>query len=307
VTEPRISWQYLGMPRLLPISLVGFALAAALSVGCMGESTGLAGDASGGGGNPPSDPSVTSDMPCEAANVLIAYCTGCHGTPLSGGAPQALNSLAALQAPSPGYPSASNGARAVVRMASTASPMPPSPNPAVPAAEQTAFAAWVSAGMPNGTCSTPVDAGTVVQDPVFAAAPNCTSGRYWTSGNQGSSQMYPGQACIACHARGEGPTFAVAGTVYPSGHEYDDCFGSGAAGAVVMVTDKNGNSQSFTVNSAGNFSGNAGTGWPVFPITATVTFQGKTRAMSTAVPSGDCNSCHTQSGASNAPGRIALP
>jgi predicted CXXCH cytochrome family protein len=29
--------------------------------------------------------------------------------------------------------------------------------------------------------------------------------------------------------------------------------------------------------------------------------------MTTAVPSGDCNSCHTQTGTNNAPGRIALP
>ena len=306
MTEPRISLQYLAMPRFLPTSLAGLALAAALSVGCMGESTGLAGDTSGGG-HPPGNPGVSADMPCEAANVLIAYCTGCHGTPPSGGAPQALNSLSALQAPSPGIPSQSNGARAVVRMANTASPMPPSPNPAVPAADQAAFSAWVSAGMPSGTCSSLVDAGTVVLDPVFAAAPTCTSGSYWTGGNQGSSRMHPGMACIACHSRGEGPAFAVAGTVYPSGHEFDDCNGSGAAGAVVTVTDTNGTAQSFNVNSAGNFSGNATAGWPIFPITATVTFQGKTRAMTTAVPSGDCNSCHTQSGASNAPGRIALP
>jgi len=289
-------------------SLLALALAAlAVSVGCMGESTGLAGDTSGTPGGGTSNPGVTSDMPCEAANVLIAYCTGCHGTPPSGGAPQALNSLTSLQAASPGYPSQTNGARAVIRMASTAAPMPPSPNPAVPSAEQTAFAAWVTAGMPGGTCANLVDAGTVVQDPVFGAAPTCTSGQYWTSGDQGSSRMHPGLACIACHSRGEGPSFSVAGTVYPSGHEYNDCYGSSAAGAVVTVTDGVGASKSFTVNSAGNFSGNVTAGWPVFPIIATVTFQGKTRAMTTPVPSGDCNSCHTQSGTSNAPGRIVLP
>jgi len=290
-------------------------LAAALLGGCTGGSTGLPGDSNpppgggGGGGTPPagtSDPTVTSDMPCDATNVLVGSCTGCHGTPPSGGAPQALNSLAALKAASPGYPGQSNGQRAVARMADTASPMPPSPNPPVSATAQSAFAAWVSAGMPAGSCSTPADAGTVIPDPVFTAAPTCTSGVYWTRGDEGSSQMHPGVACVSCHARTGGPPFPVGGTVYPTGHEYDDCDGTSAAGAVVQVTDSQGTSQSFTVNSAGNFSGGSST-WPVFPITAKVTFQGRTRSMSTAVPSGDCNSCHTQAGANNAPGRIALP
>jgi hypothetical protein len=119
--------------------------------------------------------------------------------------------------------------------------------------------------------------------------------------------MRPGEACIACHSRGDGPIFAIAGTAYPTGHEYDDCYGRAAQGASVTVTDKNNVSRSFTVNSAGNFSGSASGGWPAFPITAKITFNGKTRAMSGAVSSGDCNTCHTLNGASGAPGRIALP
>ncbi|MGZ6098861.1 MAG: hypothetical protein ACXWLL_10735, partial [Myxococcaceae bacterium] len=108
------------------------------------------------------------------------------------------------------------------------------------------------------------------------------------------------------------PTFAVAGTVYPTGHEPDDCDSTAASGATVTVTDKNGTSRSFSVNSVGNFFGSASGGWPVFPITATVTFNGKTRSMGTAVPSGDCNACHTQGGTAVGgipapPGRVALP
>lgn len=283
----------------------------ALATGCMGESTGLSGEIVGngtgaGGTGGSSNPGVSGDMPCEAANVLVASCTGCHGTPPSGGAPQALNSLAALQAASPGYPGQSNGQRAVVRMASTTSPMPPAPNPAISAADQTAFAAWVTAGMPAGTCANIVDAGTVIQDPAFTGANTCSSGSYWTGGNQGSSRMHPGLACIACHNGGEGPTFSIAGTVYPTGHEFDDCYGTAASGATVTVTDRNGTSKTFTADSAGNFSGTVN-GWPVLPITASVSFGGKTRSMTTAVPSGDCNACHTLAGASNAPGRIALP
>jgi hypothetical protein len=285
----RTPWKLLG---LLPF---------ALGVACtLGESTALPGDTAavsvdGGTG-------VSSDLPCEAANVLAAYCVGCHSSPPRNGAPQALNSLAALQAVSPGYPGVSNGARAVVRMANTASPMPPSPNPNVPSAEQTAFAGWVDAGMPSGSCSTVVDAGTVTVDPVFAAAPTCTSGQYWTGGDGNS--MRPGEACIACHESNEGPRFTVAGTAYPTGHEYDDCDSPSAKGAVVVVTDSNGTTASFTANSVGNFSGNASL---TFPITAVLNFGGKARAMTTPVPSGDCNSCHTETGTNNAPGRIALP
>ena len=119
--------------------------------------------------------------------------------------------------------------------------------------------------------------------------------------------MHPGLACIACHSRGEGPDFAIAGTAYPSGHEYDDCYGSAARTARIDVTDSRGVTRSFTANSAGNFYGQPGGGWPVFPIRAQIVFNGRTRAMAAAVDSGDCNSCHTLQGTSGAPGRIALP
>jgi hypothetical protein len=112
--------------------------------------------------------------------------------------------------------------------------------------------------------------------------------------------MAPGRACFGCHSN-----FTVAGTVYPTGHEPNDCNGTASAGAVVTVTDTNGNSATFTADTpSGNFHGSAAL---VFPITAKVTFNGKTRAMSTAVSTGNCNGCHTQTGASGAPGRITLP
>jgi hypothetical protein len=186
--------------------------------------------------------------------------------------------------------------------------MPPPPNPSVPTAEASAFQAWVSAGMPAGSCVVdggvppPPDAGP--PDPLDAA-PTCTSNAHWTQGTEGNSDMEPGQACITCHLQQGGPGFNVGGTVYPTGHEPDDCDGSGAAGAVVTVTDSTGKSASFTASSvSGNFHGSASL---TFPITAKVSFQGKTRSMGTAVSTGDCNSCHTQSGASGAPGRITLP
>jgi hypothetical protein len=267
------------------------------------------GSADGGGGGPPSDGGVSGDLPCDVAGVLVGRCTSCHGSPPSNGAPMSLNSLAAMHAPSPSQPSKSNGQLSVERMASTVSPMPPAPDPAVPGSEQALVASWVGAGMPAGTCGAPspdggADAGP---DPIFGGPPTCTSGTYWQGGNSGSSRMHPGLACIGCHSRGEGPRFAVAGTLYPTGHEYDDCNGTAASGAVVQITDNAGVTRSFTANSAGNFYGAASNGWPSFPIHARVTFQGRTRTMSGPAPSGDCNSCHTLDGASGAPGRIALP
>ncbi|HUM13099.1 MAG TPA: hypothetical protein VLT82_19275 [Myxococcaceae bacterium] len=117
--------------------------------------------------------------------------------------------------------------------------------------------------------------------------------------------MEPGHACITCHSQQGGPSLTVAGTVFPTGHEPDDCNARAAGGAVVTVTDANGVTATFTASSvSGNFHGSTQL---TFPITARVTFNGKTRSMGTAVSTGDCNSCHTQTGVSQAPGRITLP
>jgi len=137
------------------------------------------------------------------------------------------------------------------------------------------------------------------------APPTCTSATYWTKGTRPSPDMEPGRACIACHSVNNGPLFTVAGTVYPTGHEPDDCYGTAAAGAVVTVRDSTGKEFSFTANSpAGNFFGSPTL---VFPITARVTVGGLTRVMTGGAPSGDCNSCHTQNGLNAAPGRVTLP
>jgi mono/diheme cytochrome c family protein len=260
-------------------------------------------DAGGGAGSGgASDGGVVVDVPCDVYTVLSTYCWTCHGPTPTNGAPQALVTLAQLQAPSPSYAAQSNGERAVVRMADTGSPMPPAGNPVPSAAEQATFAAWVDAGMPTGSCAT--DAGLPDAGPPdpLNAAPTCTSGQSYTSGQ--SSTMEPGLACISCHQSNGGPHFSVAGTVFPTGHEPDKCNAPASSGAVVTVTDSTGASASFTANSVGNFSGSASL---TFPITAVVSFDGKTRAMTTAVASGDCNSCHTQSGANGAPGRVTLP
>ena len=189
--------------------------------------------------------------------------------------------------------------RAYARMSSATSPMPPGSGITVPAAQIATFKSWLDAGMPMGSCG----GGATGPDPLNAA-PTCTSGTYWTGGNEGSSRMHPGDACIACHRQsgGEAPTYTVAGTVYPTGHEPAEC--NGTATAQIVITDANGQTITLAPNSAGNFRSSAAL---AFPIHAKVVANGQERAMASAQMSGDCNACHTQNGLSMAPGRVTLP
>jgi len=143
--------------------------------------------------------------------------------------------------------------------------------------------------------------------------------------------MRPGEACLNCHTGGGGtaeddgggddgggggddgggggddgaPLYTLAGTVYPTAHEPNDCVSNRLSGAVVTVFDSTGRAiATMTVNAAGNFFSTAAVR---FPITARVTFQGRERVMTTPQNSGNCNSCHTQNGANGAPGRILAP
>jgi hypothetical protein len=121
----------------------------------------------------------------------------------------------------------------------------------------------------------------------------------------GSPLMNPGRACIACHATNEAPRFAAAGTIYPSAHEPDDCNGTAASAAAVIV-DATGKTVTAPANAAGNFfiprTANLQP-----PLRAKVTFEGRERIMLRTIPDGDCNACHTQNGAQMSPGRIVLP
>jgi len=223
-----------------------------------------------------------------------------------------LASYAELTAPAISDPTKTMAVVAVSRMMNTAIPMPPVGYPQATSAEIMALQSWISASYPSTGCSsvtvtTTPDAGPLPPDP-FAAAPTCTSGKSWTGGTDGSGSMQPGVACIACHAssRSEAPTFTIAGTLYPTAHEPDLCNGANgnSDGAQVVITDANGNTVSLTPNSAGNFyySGSVAQ-----PFHAKVNYMGRERDMVAAQTSGDCNTCHTQSGAMSAPGRIILP
>jgi hypothetical protein len=271
------------------------------------------GAAAGGVGGGGTTGTVASGLPCDVAALISSKCVSCHGaTPLAG-VPTSLVSYADLTAPAKSDPTRTNAQVAVARMGSTTAPMPPAgATPATPA-EIAVLDAWIGAGYPNTGCNTGGAGGAGggggtggVVDP-FAVAPTCTSKVTWTRGTSGSGSMQPGVACINCHTSsgGEAPRFTIAGTVYPTAHEPDQCNGaSGTDGARVVVTGANGAAVTLTPNAAGNFyyQGTIAT-----PFTAKVTYMGRERVMVAGQTSGDCNACHTQTGAMSAPGRILLP
>jgi len=291
--------------------------------GSGGTMSGTGGATGGTGGSS----CVPSSFPPDV-QALLSMCSSCHGSTPLAGAPS-LVTYANLTAKSTGYPSQTNAERALVRLQSTTNPMPPAGSPRPSATQVSALQTWVSAGYPMTTCPSGSgsggvnggggmgaggtagaggsggNSGTGGSDP-FAGPSVCTSKTMWTGGNNGSASMNPGKACIACHRMGEGPTFAVAGTLYPTAHEPDLCNGSNGSttGARIVITDKNGKALTLTPNAVGNFSyqGSLAT-----PFTASVTYMGRERRMVTPQTNGDCNSCHTTSGAMSAPGRILLP
>jgi hypothetical protein len=119
------------------------------------------------------------------------------------------------------------------------------------------------------------------------------------------AEMRPGEACVACHrSEGEGPLFAIAGTVFPTGHEPDDCRGASDADIRVVVTDANGVEHELTVNRSGNFSYS---GQLATPYTAKVISADGERLMFSPQVDGDCNTCHSQDGSDGAPGRVVVP
>lgn len=268
---------------------------------------------------PPSQPTTNAPtggagLPCDVAQVLVTKCGDCHGEPPTRGARTTVTTRAALIAAWQGSPSVAHAS--VDRMRDTAAPMPP--EGLLSAGEIEIIAKWVAAGMPEGSCSTGAP-------PPTQAPLKCTSGRFWTEGDdEGDKLMTPGQACITCHDKEnakhagkkkdsnddddddeelEAPAFSVAGTVYPTLREPDDCFGVGSLDAQVVVTGADGKTQTLEVNRAGNFMSEIAV---AKPYTAKVVRGGKTRTMKTPQTNGDCNHCHSQE-PKEAPGRILAP
>jgi len=141
---------------LASIVVLGVACGDATILGGSNEgSGGGAGGAGGSGGGS----TLGDGLPCDIASTLRTRCASCHGSPLAGGAPYAILSLADLQAAAPGHPGETVGARCVARMTAATSPMPPGSGPTVPSAELTAFQAWVTGGLQPGSCGTGGGAG----------------------------------------------------------------------------------------------------------------------------------------------------
>jgi hypothetical protein len=277
------------------------------------------GGASGTGAGGSSGGPGTAGLPCDVQALVSSKCWSCHGTTPQPGLPS-FATYGSLTAPSTKDPSQTNAQRALARMQDNTTPMPPPPGTRATAAEIAAMQAWINAGYSAAGCGTSTggstgggadagaDAGATPDagDP-FGVPPTCTSGKSWTGGNNGSASMNPGMACISCHqsSGGEAPRYAIAGTVYPSAHEPDKCNGAnGSTGIQVQIIPKSGQTITITPNGAGNFSYS---GTIALPYQAKVIYMGRERIMSTPQQSGDCNGCHTQSGAMGAPGRILLP
>jgi hypothetical protein len=155
-----------------------------------------------------------------------------------------------------------------------------------------------------GTCATPPCDGTPDSGTSFDTPTVCTSTVTWTRGDRGSASMHPGGACINCHDSGRGPAFTIAGTIYPSAHEPDDCNGISGAGTTVVITGSDGKVTNIAVNDVGNFYSAAAI---AMPFNAKIVKGGSERAMVATQTVGDCNSCHTVSGTKSAPGRIVAP
>jgi hypothetical protein len=123
--------------------------------------------------------------------------------------------------------------------------------------------------------------------------------------------MNPGEACVACHSQGDGPGWWLGGTVFAWGKVPDRCEPPTTVDLTqvqVIITDVNGTDHTLHVNSVGNFFPNFQSGFiPQGAYHAKVVYNGKTRAMSASQTNGDCNSCHTATGANGAPGRVAIP
>lgn len=261
--------------------------------------------AGGAGGEPPV--SEAAALPCSIKNLLGTRCQGCHGNPPVPGAGVSLLTHADLTAPSQSDATLTVAARSLKRMKDALAPMPPSPATHATAEEIATLETWIDAGAPRGECN--YDPNDPNSNPYDAPA-KCSSGHYWTANDTGSTWMMPGRACVTCHrmiGNSFAPQFSVAGTVFPTAHEPDKCYGVPlATGAKIIITDATGQElPPIEVVSGGNF----GVIFPNFarPYRAKVVVGNTERVMLTPQTNGDCNACHSQNGAQGALGRIILP
>lgn len=297
------------------------------SGGTMAGSSGREPPAEGAGGNDAS----ASGLPCDIDAFLEARCRSCHGERPR--APMSLLTYADLTAPAVSDPNTQVAALSLVRMQANDAPMPPGTMATVPESELAVFRAWLDAGLPRGECGSvepgPTEPGAPVEP--TPAQVICTSDKRWDAedddNNDGLDEegpwMNPGRACISCHLEEEDePILQIGGTVFPTLHEEDLCYGvdGRTSDARVIITDANGATFSLPLERTGNFSLRApdedddeddddddAAPRVRFPIRAKVVAGGRERMMMTPQDTGDCNSCHTEQGRNGAPGRILLP
>jgi mono/diheme cytochrome c family protein len=310
--------------RLPLVSFCSAALIVALAQGCLlsppGSIDGAPPADPGAGTDPGTDPGTNpgngtgtdpgptapaddTGLPCEVSFLLAEWCRACHSDPAIGGANVPLMSYDDLVAPMPNNPAVTVAEDSLARMRNAAAPMPP--GSLLPEADIAGFAAWVEAGMPAESCA--ADPPPTGPNP-YDTPPVCTSNVYWGKGDDGSPDMTPGRACIACHSGpggDEGPRFLFSGTIYPTAHEPDDC--NGVGGPTIEITDANGIVYTATARASGNFYKGGDPANLAWPITTRVLYEGKVFPMLTPITTGDCNACHTQDGKEGAPGRIILP
>ncbi len=262
--------------------------------------------------SPPEGPAGTganTGLPCDVQAVLENRCIACHSGEMAGVAP--LLNYADMMKKAVSDPTKTLAQLSLERIKSTTSPMPPKPAEAPDADEIAVFQEWADGGFKkNATACTDVvpagDGGTTMVDAggTLPDGGTCTSGTYWTMGNNGSPLMNPGQVCQACHQVMGGPNLRVAGTVYPTLRDPNNCNGASTANLTVIITDAQNRETRLPVNAAGNFFTRNNLR---APYKARVTDGVKTRAMMGTVTAGDCNRCHTVQGANGAPGRIMAP
>jgi mono/diheme cytochrome c family protein len=242
-----------------------------------------------------------SGLPCEVQGVIEKRCIVCHRD----SSPPPLRTYDDLIAKSPTNPTKTMAEMAIEEMKAERMPPPPARSPEDD--EILAFETWVNGGTKRNpvSCTAPSDAGTGTDAGGGGGQGKCTSGETWTGGDNGSPLMHPGAACNGCHQVSGGPSFRVAGTVFPTLHEPIDCNGSGTNPPLTVgILDADGNTTAMSVNEAGNFYT---TETLTFPLRVAVYDGNSTRVMRGTVPSGDCNSCHTAKGNNGAPGRIMPP
>ena len=252
------------------------------------------GGAGGGGDRGP------NELPCDVRAVLEEVCVTCHSSPVTSGALLPLVSRYDFLAKS-SVTEQTVGERAVERMNMASSPMPPKSEPPAPAEHLTVMEQWVAAGMPAGTC------GAIPPKP---AETTCTSGELWDEKATPTAAMNPGQPCRACHkTKAAAFNYFFMGTVFPTFHEEDLCISPPTLGGKIgdprrgRQRDDDPDAERIRQlhverrrgRGPASLQGTPGREWA------------DTGTMTKAQTDGDCNKCHTEQGAEDAPGRLTWP